>query len=510
MSISETKLVSIGIPVLNGDKYLSRCIESVLKQSYPYLEIVVSDNCSNDRTAELCQRFAACDERIHCVRQERTISFIDNFRFCVEAARGHYFAWVAHDDWLSDSDYIAKLVKHMELNPDVVCATSDVKREDEAGYHVGTVILNDLRGERSWQTVRRNIFAWSARDALHAIYGLYRREVLLACPLDLRRIGGMEVAIDLETPFLAKIALHGRIVSLPFLGRVQTLLQKSIAHEERATFHWKLKKKIDRAHDVYLLLLVQALYAKISSGEKLSIIAACVLGIFKKFRIQTTVLRTVRQTIKRLGFRVHRIHSNIRQEYHHGTFDQFVKTHFSNDIWQLMPRQEKEIITFYQPLFAVQAVRHVLACGLEEREQLDVLEKHYPHRHFYLADCQFAAETPEHWEGSFRHYVSGCVQEMIPAFISDQKNCEDKIVPVDLLLFSYNISYSAIVQWINKTPSCQAFVINYRQNNGIIDSDYHKIIKYSIDEGFSLFSFGPQVFDPMIQAVSGKILLTRI
>ena len=61
--------VSIGVPVYNGEKYLAQALDSLLAQSFKDFEIVISDNASNDRTAEICQAYQNKDGRIRLLSE---------------------------------------------------------------------------------------------------------------------------------------------------------------------------------------------------------------------------------------------------------------------------------------------------------------------------------------------------------------------------------------------------------------------------------------------------------
>ncbi len=104
MSRESNPLVTIGIPTYNsGDRYLLQAVESGLAQTYPNLEIVVSDNASTDQTEELINNFA--DSRIRYFKHEQNIGLKNNFNFCVEQARGDYFVLLCDDDSI-DPDLI--------------------------------------------------------------------------------------------------------------------------------------------------------------------------------------------------------------------------------------------------------------------------------------------------------------------------------------------------------------------------------------------------------------------
>ncbi len=97
-------LISIGIPTYNrADHYLRECIQSAVNQTYPEIEIIVSDNCSADNTAALVAGIG--DPRIRYFRHEKNIGANNNFNYCLEQASGDYFL-LLHDDDLIDADFV--------------------------------------------------------------------------------------------------------------------------------------------------------------------------------------------------------------------------------------------------------------------------------------------------------------------------------------------------------------------------------------------------------------------
>lgn len=96
---------SIGISTYNrADGYLREALESAVRQRYPKLEIIVSDNASTDDTEGLVRGFG--DSRIRYFKQPRNLGANGNFNFCLEQATGDYFL-LLHDDDLIDDDFIA-------------------------------------------------------------------------------------------------------------------------------------------------------------------------------------------------------------------------------------------------------------------------------------------------------------------------------------------------------------------------------------------------------------------
>ena len=115
--------VSIGMPVRNGAKTIEKAINSILAQTFKDFELIISDNASDDETANICQRFANKDARIYYIRQIKNIGLYGNFNFLLSNAKGKYFMWAAHDDWRSP-EFLEVNVSALESNLKFIASTS--------------------------------------------------------------------------------------------------------------------------------------------------------------------------------------------------------------------------------------------------------------------------------------------------------------------------------------------------------------------------------------------------
>lgn len=144
-------LVSIIIPVYNAEKYLKRCLDSVVNQTYPNLEIIIIDDGSTDCSGEICDDYERKDSRIHAFH---------NKNFGVSHARnkglnvctGDFIAFIDSDDFVSD-DYIESLIKPLQQdNYDLVmCNYSDFypkgnSKIREKSHFLSQKELNKLTG----------------------------------------------------------------------------------------------------------------------------------------------------------------------------------------------------------------------------------------------------------------------------------------------------------------------------------------------------------------------------
>ena len=96
---NKNPLVSIIIPVYNLAPYIEECIQSIQKQSYENLEIIIIDDGSIDSSSEICDKIATNDTRIKVIHQNNS-GVVMARKKGVELARGKYISFVDGDDWI--------------------------------------------------------------------------------------------------------------------------------------------------------------------------------------------------------------------------------------------------------------------------------------------------------------------------------------------------------------------------------------------------------------------------
>lgn len=106
MGLSTNDIISVIIPVYNEEAHLTRCLDSVLSQTYGNLEIITVDDGSTDRSPEILKEYAAKDKRIKIISMENGgASTARNMG--IEAAAGSYIGFVDADDWAEEGMYEA-------------------------------------------------------------------------------------------------------------------------------------------------------------------------------------------------------------------------------------------------------------------------------------------------------------------------------------------------------------------------------------------------------------------
>ncbi|NNC92038.1 MAG: glycosyltransferase family 2 protein [Acidimicrobiia bacterium] len=216
---TSTPLVSIGLPVYNGENYLADAIKSHLGQTLTDFELVISDNGSTDATEAICRRFAAQDSRIRYYRSDVNRGIRWNLPRVFELARGTYFRWAAHDDLVAPT-MLEACLDVLEKDPSVaLCMPKTLVIDDESrivrfpeGHFTSGCVGEDdeshrlrlLASDRPAERFR-GVLLMSLR--CHEIFGLARREQMAGTGL-YRGYNGSEKV------FLAELALIGRYVEL--------------------------------------------------------------------------------------------------------------------------------------------------------------------------------------------------------------------------------------------------------------------------------------------------------
>ena len=118
-------LISIGVPVYNGDLYIRECLDSLVEQTYQNWECVIIDNCSTDNTNAIAREFTERDSRFRLIRNEEFLDLMPNWNESYKHISGNakYFKVIPADDWIMPN-YLTEMVKLMEENPSVGLCSS--------------------------------------------------------------------------------------------------------------------------------------------------------------------------------------------------------------------------------------------------------------------------------------------------------------------------------------------------------------------------------------------------
>jgi len=204
-------LISIGLPVYNGDKFLSIALDSLINQTFQDFEIIIFDNASTDNTANICKKFKEKDQRIKYFRNKKNIGARNNFNIILNYVNTPYFMWAAHDDvW--EPTYIEELIVQLTLDKSRALIFSMFDSIDENGnvvrnYPKMTNLLTQFSSNDMFFRVHQFI-NFNERDGkANLIYGIMRTKII-------KKIGGIiqysDKTFGIDNLTLLLILLEGK------------------------------------------------------------------------------------------------------------------------------------------------------------------------------------------------------------------------------------------------------------------------------------------------------------
>jgi glycosyltransferase involved in cell wall biosynthesis len=197
--------LSIGLPVYNAEKYLRRAVDSLLGQTFEDLELILSDNASEDATPDLCREYEARDPRVRYYQNGVNLGASKNFNRVFQAACGEYFMWAAHDDWC-DQRFAEECIKALDHEHEAVLCYTYTNFVDEKGSVVE--VFHDTGDFTNPDPGLRYLNILSHLNWCNCLYGVMRTSVVAQTPLLQRNNASA------DNLFLADMALRGRFIQL--------------------------------------------------------------------------------------------------------------------------------------------------------------------------------------------------------------------------------------------------------------------------------------------------------
>jgi len=218
-------ILTIGLPVYNGAKFVSTALDSLLAQNYRNFVLLISDNASTDGTSEILASYAERDPRIEVVHQPNNLGALANFRYLLDRCETKYFCWAAADDVLS-RDWLEKL---MPVATSVPCiAFGTIQAIDSKGERLSHPANNrqfTFGGPRLWRRLKYFITPGLCGKAT-PIYGIF--PIADFTPEAWHAFESNGHAGDVA-------ALHVLLAGLPISSRTDTVLFKRRHADNAAT-----------------------------------------------------------------------------------------------------------------------------------------------------------------------------------------------------------------------------------------------------------------------------------
>jgi glycosyltransferase involved in cell wall biosynthesis len=193
------------LPVYNGDQFLVEALGSLLAQTYTDFELIISDNASDDGTAQICHEFAHRDPRVRYHRNPINIGGFQNYNLVFRMSRGEYFMYAAHDDRRA-SEYVERCVHVLDNDLSVVLCYTKTRYIDEHGRFLpfketDLDTMAQSPSERFRELIRRD-------HKVEPCFGLIRSKAMA--------LTGLQGQFaDSDRVWMAELSLYGRFHRLP-------------------------------------------------------------------------------------------------------------------------------------------------------------------------------------------------------------------------------------------------------------------------------------------------------
>lgn len=179
--------ISVVMPVYNTEKYVKRCVESVLQQTYRNIELIIVDDCSPGNIKEIAQYFANADSRVQIISHEKNKGLFRARLTGAEHATGEYIAFIDSDDYVTNDYYHTLLEKAETQKADIAIGHTVYENEDDRQYihnfHDACFEFDVLSGDDvrkhffeqkgqcySWHTIWNKIYKKSLWDQCAPYY----------------------------------------------------------------------------------------------------------------------------------------------------------------------------------------------------------------------------------------------------------------------------------------------------------------------------------------------------
>lgn len=267
---NKVPVIGVGMPVYNGERFLTEAIESILGQTIGDLELIISDNASTDGTQEICRTFAARDTRIQYVRQAVNVGASENYNIVFRNARSKYFKWASSND-VCHQDFLAKCLAILKERSDVVLCYPRTRLfvDDPAAgqdYYDGMDAYEKSPCQRFGRIVQHIGFN-------NVMNGVIRSEIL-------RKTKLIKPYFSSDIVLVAELALHGMVYEIPeflFFRRMDEASATHLKSNEEVLRHYHPNNRVMMSFPhwkLHLGYLSAAVRPPLSLGERACVFLA--------------------------------------------------------------------------------------------------------------------------------------------------------------------------------------------------------------------------------------------
>jgi glycosyltransferase involved in cell wall biosynthesis len=177
--------ISIVVPIYNTAEYLPRCIESLLKQTYKSLEIILVDDGSNDKSCEIINEYSYKDSRIINIHNENRRGVSEARNTGIKIAKGKYISFVDSDDFIERDMYEVLIKNIQDYDADISICSYFVVQDNET---IKTKNYYGIVEQFSTVSALRELI--KREKYIDSVWGkLYRKDLIQGVSFELNKLG---------------------------------------------------------------------------------------------------------------------------------------------------------------------------------------------------------------------------------------------------------------------------------------------------------------------------------
>jgi len=311
------------MPCYNVEKYVAEAIESILNQTFADFELIILDDCSTDKTAEIVKKYS--DERIIYHKSEQNLGLVDTLNVGLKLAKGEFIARMDGDD-ISLPTRLEKQVRFLDENPDIILCSVGM----ELFGMENTVWIR----ENNPEDVKITMMLYS--PILHAS-SVFRKKVFLNNNLIYRTEAFPAEDYDLWS----RAVFFGKMVNIP------EVLYKYRIHGIQVTkINPQKEKKTRQVRQNYIERTLPALNKKDIEFFVNKIASDKLSGKDEIFKAKTVILHFIEANKNSMFFNQNRLEFRLKRYYQNRVFE-FIKTNKILNFKLLKELRLKQILKLF-------------------------------------------------------------------------------------------------------------------------------------------------------------------
>ena len=231
-------MISVIVPIYMIDRYIGICIESIIKQTYQNLEIILVDDGGNDRCSEICDLYARKDSRIKVIHKSNG-GLVSARKAGVQQSNGAYISYVDGDDWIGQG-FIEGLYTAAEISEaDMVCAGQTRDLFTKSNCFTNSIATGIYEGEKLndlWKSMISYEPFYRPGITTYVWNKLFKREILLEpqSRVDSRISIGEDAAVTYPALLNSKRVAVVDNVAYHYRQREDSMLKQNSSYADEA------------------------------------------------------------------------------------------------------------------------------------------------------------------------------------------------------------------------------------------------------------------------------------